>query len=259
MQIEIQKLSVALGDRKVLTDIDLHIGSGSSVALIGKSGIGKTTLLRAIGGLIAPQGGCIRIGGVSPKDLYGTAKLTLLFQQAYLWQHLTVRENLELLYRVYRRRVDRVHISRQLQAVDLEEAAALYPYQLSAGMKARATIARALCIPPEVLLMDEPLAALDPVRRVDLNRVLRNTCRVIGATAVWITHDVVEALTFADRIIVVASASSVMSFDTRSLPAVSDSGNLPERTRELRDRIIAACWSDEACATRWRTIDVAIA
>lgn len=258
MHIEIEKLGIVLGNRKVLSGIDLQVESGSSVALVGKSGIGKTTLLRAIGGLIVPHSGCIRIGGVRPEELYGTAKLALLFQQACLWQHLTVRENLELLYRLHRRRIDRAHIGKQLKAVDLEEAASLYPYQLSTGMKARATIARALCIPPEVLLMDEPLAALDPVRRVDLSRVLRNTCQFIGATAIWITHDVVEALTLADRIIVVASASNVMSFDTRSLPVVSDSGNLPERTRELRDRIIDACWSD-ATYTRWRTIDVAIA
>lgn len=246
MRIEIENLSITLGECEVLAGINLDIESGRSVAVVGKSGVGKTTLLRAIAGLIVPTIGCIRIGSSPPEAYYGSAKLAFLFQQAYLWQHLTVRQNLELLYQLHGRPVDWPHICAQLDAVDLRDAESLYPFQLSAGMKARAAIARALCLPPQVLLMDEPFAALDPVRRADLNQKVQQTCQAMGATTVWITHDVVEALMFADRIVVVASPSNVASFDTATLPIVNDPGNLPLQTRDLRDRIIAACWGESA-------------
>jgi ABC-type nitrate/sulfonate/bicarbonate transport system ATPase subunit len=240
MQIEVDNLCIELAKRPILTAFDLVVQSGMSVAILGRSGVGKTTLLRAIAGLIPPCSGAVRIGGQSPQYYYGSAKIGFLFQRAYLWQHLTVRQNLELVYQIHARPIDHNQIEKQLAAVDLLEVASLHPFQLSAGMKARAAIARALCLPPQVLLMDEPFAALDPLRRTALNRTIRGTARELEATTVWITHDVIEALMFADRIVVLNGTPEPQIFDTTTVPPVLDPGQLRESTRTLRDRIIAA-------------------
>lgn len=235
-------MTVVLGGNPILTQLSVEIPEGLSVAIVGQSGTGKTTLLRAIAGLIKPTSGRVLIGDNAPEDLYGSAKLAFLFQEAYLWQHLTVRQNLELVFRVHRRPIDEEHLISQLNTVGLRDAADLYPFQLSVGMKARSAIARALCIPPHVLLMDEPFAGLDPVRRSELNKTIRNTCRSLGATSIWVTHDVVEAIMFADYVIAMAPSKVVELFDTRSLPEVEDAGNLPAAVRSLRDQIIGVTW-----------------
>lgn len=251
MHIKINHLNVLLGEREVITGLNLEIPSGTSVAIVGKSGVGKTTLLRVIAGLITPDAGRVLIDGAVPESFFGSAKLAYLFQRAHLWQHLTVRNNLRLIYELHGRAVDETHIDLQLEAVDLSDAQQLHPFQLSAGMKARAAIARVLCLPPQVLLMDEPFAQLDPIRRLDLNRLIHRTCQQIGATTVWVTHDVSEALMFADRIVAVTAPRNIAIFDTTELPHIEDAGDLPGAVRDLRDRIIAACWGKtEEAASR---------
>ncbi|MDL2355537.1 MAG: ATP-binding cassette domain-containing protein [Pseudomonadota bacterium] len=246
MQIDIHQLSVKLGGQTVLHGVDLSIPSGSAVALVGQSGTGKTTLLRTMAGLIEPDGGQVLIDSQPPAFHYGSTHLAFLFQKATLWQHLSLRANLELVYELHGRVIDHAHIDAQLAMVGLSAAAALFPYQLSVGMAARAAIARALCLPPRVLLMDEPFAALDPVRRATLNTTIRATCRRLGATSVLVTHDVVEALQYADLVIVLAPSHSVDVFDTRALPTIDDAGNLPAPVRALRDRILANAMSAPA-------------
>ncbi len=149
VKIEIEALTVILGNAPVLQNLSILVPEGAAVAIVGQSGTGKTTLLRAIAGLIAPSGGRILIGGNPPEALYGSAKLAFLFQEAYLWQHLTVRQNLQLVYNVHNLQVNIEHVNRQLETVGLSAAADLFPFQLSVGMKARAAIARALCLPPK--------------------------------------------------------------------------------------------------------------
>jgi NitT/TauT family transport system ATP-binding protein len=240
---------VTLGGNPVLRDLSFAVPEGLSVAIVGQSGTGKTTLLRAIAGLIKPTSGEVFIDGSAPAELYGSAKLAFLFQEAYLWQHLTVRQNLELIYQVHRRPVDETHLISQLKTVGLQDATDLYPFQLSVGMKARAAIARALCLPPQVLLMDEPFAGLDPVRRTELNKTIQTTCHRLGATSLWVTHDVVEALMFGDLVMAMAPSKVIELFDTRSLPHVTDAGILPEPVRSLRDRIISVTSGTPDCIT----------
>lgn len=177
---------------------------------------------------------------------YGDGKIGFLFQEACLFPHLTLRENLELAFRAQRRPVDREKVTTQLASMGLAHAAGLFPYQASVGMKARTAIARILCVPPELLLMDEPLASLDPVRRTDLNKLIRRVCKSIGATCVWTTHNVAEALLFSDLIVALTPSNEIELFTTTHLPPITDEGDLPAAARELRDAIIHSTWRQSA-------------
>lgn len=254
MDICVEGLSVMLGERLVLQNVNLEIPSGLSVAIVGESGVGKTTLLRILAGLVEPTCGKVAIGGGRPADLYGSTKLAFLYQEANLWLHLTVRQNLELVYKINDIAINHEHISAQIRTVGLQNAENLWPHQLSAGMKARAAIARALCLPPKVLLMDEPFAALDPARRSDLNTEIRKRCRSLHATSVWVTHDVVESLVFSDMVIALPRSGSVRTFDTRALPHVEDTGALPAPVRNIRDEILTLISGAESGLRRSITV-----
>ena len=240
MRVTVEGITVYLGTNLVLRNISLDILSGSSTAVVGLSGCGKTTLLRTIAGLVEPKRGTVRIDGLSPQSTYGQGILAFLFQEAYLWQHLTVAQNLELVLRLHRRAPDSKLIKAQLARVGLEHAEKLYPYQLSVGMRARAAIARAHCVPPQVLLMDEPFAALDPLRRLDLNRQVQDLRREYRSTVIWVTHEVTEALQFASQIVAFPQPpqEGVAVFDLQGMPPIADPGRLPDAAIRLRDRIL---------------------
>src|SRR5205085_4467076 len=127
---------------------------------------------------------------------------------------------LKLTFNLQGRKPDAGQIEELLQRVGLTHAKSLYPYQLSVGMKARAAIARAFCVPPRILLMDEPFAAIDPLRRLDLNKQVQRLREEFGCTALWATHDVVEALQFATQIIAIAPppAGTATILDLSGMP-----------------------------------------
>lgn len=238
MRIEIKGLNLELGGNPVLRNLDISVSSGSAVAVVGPSGAGKTSLLRTVAGLLAPNAGQVLLDGREPAHYHGSAKLAFLFQEACLCPHLTVRENLELVYWAVRRTPDRAQIDRQLTAVGLNAAAGKYPHECSVGMRARAAIARSLCLPPGILLMDEPFAALDPVRRLELNQAVARHRRERGITLMWVSHDVPEALMFADFILGLDAHGQSHWYDRRGLEAIADVGALPSSARMLRDQII---------------------
>jgi ABC-type nitrate/sulfonate/bicarbonate transport system ATPase subunit len=238
MQVELRNLKLQYGNVAVIRDLSAAIPSGKAVAVVGPSGAGKTSLLRIIAGLAIASHGSALLDGKAADHYYGTSKLSFLFQEACLCPHLTIRQNIELHYRAHRRQPDPKQIDCQLGVVGLTTAAARYPHELSIGMKARAAIARMLCLPPKLLLMDEPFAALDPVRRLELNKEIGMRCRELGATSIWVSHDVVEAIMFADIIIGIDSKGCNRCYDLSGIPPVEDSGLLPEAARHLRDQIV---------------------
>jgi NitT/TauT family transport system ATP-binding protein len=198
----VDKVSVVLGGSLVLDEICLTVAEREFVCVIGISGGGKTTLLRAIAGLVPAVSGSVSLAG-SPV-LAPTPRTAVVFQHFGLFPWKTVRSNVEYGLRV-QGRLDRDDtVGRLLETMRLAEVADRYPAQLSGGMKQRVGIARALAVEPEVLLLDEPFSSVDAITREQLqNEVLQLWERHHAMTAVLVTHDIDEAILMADRIVVV--------------------------------------------------------
>lgn len=237
---------MSLGGRTVLHNLSLTIPSGASAAVVGVSGVGKTTLLRCVAGLLTPTTGRVIINGQPPGALYGQGALAFLFQEACLWRHLTARQTLELTLKLYGLPAHNGEIEKLLSRVGLSGFDSYYPHRMSVGMKARLAIARAFCVAPSVLLMDEPFAALDPLRRLDLNRQVQTMRREAGCTVMWVTHDVVEALQFATHVIALPHGNSkpVELLDLGTLPAIADGASLPAEALAMRDRLLETIVGD---------------
>jgi len=203
-QIELAGVTKSYKDRMVLDAISLRVEKGEFVTLIGASGCGKSTVLKLISGLAAPGGGTVRVNGLSPKDARKT--ISYIFQDATLLPWRTVRQNVDLGLELEGVNGNlRVETTEGLlRLVGLEHVATAYPRELSGGMKMRVSIARALATSPQLLLMDEPFAALDEMSRDRLNEELLRLRSEQNWTAVFVTHSVAEAVFLSTRIVVLA-------------------------------------------------------
>ncbi len=197
----------------VLRDVTLQIGSGEFVCLVGPSGCGKTTLLNLIAGLERPDRGVVRLGG-RPIDGPGPDR-GVLFQEAALFPWLTVEENVA--FGLKELRLDpelaRERAARYLGAVGMSRFAHANVHELSGGMRQRVALARALAIEPEVLLMDEPFAALDARSREALQAELVALWSSTKKTVVFVTHDMAEAVRLGSRVVVMAARPSRIQHD----------------------------------------------
>jgi osmoprotectant transport system ATP-binding protein len=205
--LDIRHVSASLGGRPVLRDISLAVAEGETVVLLGRSGSGKTTLLKVVNGLVPLAVGEIRFQGQSSAhwDLIQVRRqMGYVIQDAGLFPHWTVAANVGLVPRLEQwppekisARVDLLLEMVGLRPVDFRGR---YPRQLSGGQKQRVGIARALAADPPLLLLDEPFAALDPITRFELQRQFLELRRSVNKTALFVTHDVREALMLASRI-----------------------------------------------------------
>ncbi len=203
--LEIRGLSKSFGKFVALQDIDLDIKQGEFVCFLGPSGCGKTTLLRAIAGLSMQNVGTIRQNGRDISYLPVTQRdFGIVFQSYALFPNLSVERNVG--YGLHRaglsREARRARVDELLQMVGLEGHAKKYPAQLSGGQQQRVALARALAPSPGLLLLDEPLSALDAQVRIHLRDQLTQLQRSLGVTTIMVTHDQNEALAIADRIVV---------------------------------------------------------
>ncbi|SRR6266404_2788094 len=203
--LEVRNLSKRFGDFIALGDISLDIIEGEFVCFLGPSGCGKTTLLRAIAGLDPQTSGMIRQKGRDVSALPPAQRdFGIVFQSYALFPNLKVSDNVG--YGLVSRRRARKEIARRvdelLTLVGLPDAAAKYPAQLSGGQQQRVALARALATSPSLLLLDEPLSALDARVRLRLRHEIKALQRRLGVTTIMVTHDQEEALTMADRIVV---------------------------------------------------------
>jgi spermidine/putrescine transport system ATP-binding protein len=203
--VEIEGTSKRFGDVVAVDDVTLRIRPGELFSLLGPSGCGKTTLLRMIGGFEQPSAGTLRVDGA---DMAGVPvherPVHMVFQHYALFPHLTVAENIAFGFR-YQGWPKREHASRIAEAAALVRLDGLehrYPAQLSGGQRQRVALARALALLPRVLLLDEPLGALDQKLRQEMQVELKALQRKLGITFVFVTHDQEEALTLSDRIAV---------------------------------------------------------
>jgi len=212
VQIHAQGLTVDFQTRngriRVLDGVDVHIRKGSFTSLIGPSGCGKTTLLNVFAGLVVPSGGVVSVAGVSPTEAVRQRRVGMVFQAAALMPWKTALENVCSLMQLVHARPKREILERgrdMLRLVGLEYAAHRYPNQLSGGMRQRVSIARALALDPEVLMMDEPFGALDAITRETMSDFLLDVWQRTGKTIVFVTHSIDEAVYLSDSVYVMAT------------------------------------------------------
>ena len=201
--IVIKGLSKSFDGVQVIKNIDLEIKAGEFFSILGPSGCGKTTLLRILAGFIEPDSGVVYLGDKDITNLPPNLRSTnTIFQKYALFPHLTVYENIAFPLRMKKMDSDYIdtEVKKMLKMIELEEYASKKPNQLSGGQQQRVSIARALVNKPEVLLLDEPLSALDAKLRQNLLIELDNIHEEVGITFIFITHDQQEALSISDRI-----------------------------------------------------------
>ena len=189
--LEFQSVCFSYEKKPVLTDLSFSLADGEILAVMGESGCGKSTLLRLAAGLLKPQSGLI---------LSRAQQIAFAFQEPRLFPWLTVGENIRA---VLKDRIESDRIMREvLVSVELSDAETLYPDQLSGGMKSRAALARALAYGGDLLLLDEPFAALNEELRAELSVTLRERIKQSGASAILVTHQRTDAEWMADKILV---------------------------------------------------------
>jgi putative spermidine/putrescine transport system ATP-binding protein len=206
--LELNGLRRAFGQVVALDGIDASLESGEFLSLLGPSGCGKTTALRLVAGFDRPDSGSIVIDG---KDITRAAPnrrdMGMVFQAYSLFPNMTAEQNVEFGLKIRRRkRVSRrQRVGELLELVGLGHAGKRYPHQLSGGMQQRVALARALAIEPRVLLLDEPLSALDAKVRVQLREEIRRIQTQLGITTIYVTHDQEEALSISDHVAVLSA------------------------------------------------------
>jgi ABC-type Fe3+/spermidine/putrescine transport system ATPase subunit len=205
LSVEIDRVSKRFGAVTAIDGVTLEIRRGELFALLGPSGCGKTTLLRLIAGLEEPDAGTIRIAGADVTSMPAHRRpVNMVFQQYALFPHLTVEQNVAfgLRYKALPRAARAERTAAALALVRLTGFERRRPDQLSGGQRQRVALARALVLEPQVLLLDEPLAALDPNLRREVQVEIKGLQRSLGITFVFVTHDREEALALSDRIAV---------------------------------------------------------
>ena len=222
--IELQHLTKQYGEQLAVHDLSLTVGEGELLVLLGGSGSGKTTTLKMINRLIEPSAGSVLVDGrdvaeLAPHDL--RRRIGYAFQQVGLFPHMTVAENIGVTPALLgwtdseiRHRVDELL---ELVELDPDETRDRRPDQLSGGQQQRVGVARALAASPHLMLLDEPFGALDPLTRHRLQESFSRIRRELGLTAVFVTHDMVEALVLGDRIAVMQAGRLVQIGTPRTL------------------------------------------
>ena len=205
--VELRNIGYTIGGNKILDDLNLQIAPGEILILLGESGCGKTTTLKLINRLIEPTSGEILVEGkrTTDWDAIGLRRhIGYVLQEAGLFPHFTVAENVSLVLRLNgfdeNKKRDRTDEMLDLVGLDPARFADRFPHELSGGQRQRVGVARALAADPSIVLLDEPFGALDAITRTNLQKEFARLVRDLGKTAVFVTHDLHEAMLLGSRI-----------------------------------------------------------
>ncbi|MCA6221347.1 phospholipid ABC transporter ATP-binding protein MlaF [Photorhabdus antumapuensis] len=239
--IEIRGMYFTRGNRLIFADINLVVPRGKVTAIMGPSGIGKTTLLRLIGGQLRPERGEIWFDGdnipvLSRSHLYAARKkMSMLFQSGALFTDLSVFENVAFPLREHTNLPEEIiqtTVMMKLEAVGLRGAANLMPSELSGGMARRAALARAIALDPDLIMFDEPFVGQDPITMGVLVKLIDELNKALGVTCVVVSHDVPEVLSIADYAYIIAEQQIIAEGTAQQLHSNSD-----RRVRQFLDGI----------------------
>lgn len=232
------------GDKTILNALDLHIPAGQFVAVVGRSGGGKSTLLRLLAGLEAPNGGEILAGTTPLANIQDDTRM--MFQDARLLPWKTVMDNVGLGLKGHWREEAR----QALAAVGLEDRAGDWPAALSGGQKQRVALARALIHHPGLLLLDEPLGALDALTRIEMQDLIASLWQEHGFTVLLVTHDVSEAVAMADRVLLIEEGKIGLDLTVDiPRPRRVGSARLAELEAEVLERVMRRGVNERALIT----------
>ena len=229
--VTIDNLTFGYGTRLILENVTMRFGKGQVVAIMGGSGMGKTTILKLIGGLLTPNSGTVTIGGekLDPSDfsaLYRLRKrMGMLFQFGALFTDLSVFDNVAFPLREMTdldETTIRHLVLMKLNAVGLRGAASLMPSEISGGMSRRVALARAIALDPALIMYDEPFAGLDPISMGVTARLIRNLNDALRCTSIIVTHDVAETFEIADYVYMVSSRQIIAQGTPAELMASDD-------------------------------------
>ncbi|WP_298440916.1 ATP-binding cassette domain-containing protein [uncultured Ferrimonas sp.] len=216
--IEVKGLHFSRGERQIFTDLNLLIPRGKTTAIMGPSGIGKTTLLKLIGGQLQPSQGQVLFDG---QDVHGLTRpqlyqlrrrMSMLFQSGALFTDMSVYDNVAFPLRQHTQLAEpliRRLVLMKLEAVGLRGAATLMPSELSGGMQRRAALARAIALEPDLVMYDEPFAGQDPISMGVVVKLIRELGSALKLTSVVVSHDVDEVLSIADQVYVIAEGKVI--------------------------------------------------
>ena len=211
--VEVKDVSFSRGDRTIYKNMSFSVPKGKITAIMGPSGIGKTTMLRLIGGQLKPDAGDILFEGgsipsMSRKELYAArTKMSMLFQSGALFTDMSVFDNIAFPLREHTKLSEaliKLVVLMKLQAVGLRGAKDLMPSELSGGMARRAALARAIALDPELIMYDEPFAGQDPISMGVLVKLIKSLNEVLGLSSLIVTHDLTEVMSIADHVIIIA-------------------------------------------------------
>jgi phospholipid/cholesterol/gamma-HCH transport system ATP-binding protein len=218
--VEVKDVSFSRGNRTIYKNMSFSVPKGKITAIMGPSGIGKTTMLRLIGGQLKPDSGDILFEGgsipkMSRKELYeARTKMSMLFQSGALFTDMSVFDNIAFPIREHTKLSEdliRLVVLMKLQAVGLRGAKDLMPSELSGGMARRAALARAIALDPELIMYDEPFAGQDPISMGVLVKLIKSLNEVLGLSSLIVTHDVTEVMSIAEHVIIIADQGVIGS------------------------------------------------